>query len=272
MLRIRSYCDRAVCYQHGIIRMVLILFFVFSLLPGIFAQEPTPTLTPDEFIASKIEDIVGVWEQHFMSGVAYIQYQEDGAWKLAYSVKDLETRPMMNGTFWFEGTVFTTKDNYGQGAYEVRVTKEGGRAVHLGFSVIEDSLHDRIRDLSAGMTRIDQTTENIASKAEDIAGIWKMPFLGTEAHIHYKTDGTFNIAYTVEMLKGDPARRSPGVSGNFWFEGTVFFTKDNASRVPGTYEVRVQKEGDTPSRLSFRAIEDPDNRRIAITQRRDDLG
>jgi hypothetical protein len=80
--------------------------------------------------------------------------------------------------------------------------------------------------------------------------------VGGEAYLQYNADGTFNLATTTDRFESFPI-----ASGTFWFEGTVFHTKDNLGTGTGTYEIRVQKEGDQPVRLSFSVIDDPDSDR-----------
>jgi len=91
----------------------------------------------------------------------------------------------------------------------------------------------------------------IASKVEDMVGVWKSRFVGTVAYMHFKPDGTFNLTKTVEGLES-----TPYVTGKFWFEGTVFHVDDDGCHDPGTYEVRVLKEGDKPIQLTFVKIKD----------------
>ena len=53
--------------------------------------------------------------------------------------------------------MFHTQDSLGvgQGTYEVRVQKEGDKSIHLSFIVIDDPDSTRARDLTAGMTRVE---------------------------------------------------------------------------------------------------------------------
>lgn len=92
--------------------------------------------------------------------------------------------------------------------------------------------------------------EAIASKVEDVVGVWKSLFEGRVAYMHFKPDGTFNLTKAVEELS------TSYVTGKFWFEGTVFHVDDELCRGPGTYEVRVLKEGDKRIQLTFVKIKD----------------
>ena len=106
-----------------------------------------------EFIASQVEDIVGIWETRFLGAVAYMQYEADGTFKVVNSLEDLEKGIVrISGTFWFEGNVLHVADNYGEGTYEVTVQKEDDTPVRLDFVEIDDPNSNRAADLTAGMT------------------------------------------------------------------------------------------------------------------------
>lgn len=118
----------------------------------------TAALAPGEFIASKVEDLVGIWETRGGGAVAYWQFEADGTLNVAPTVEMLEKRwAMISGTFWFEGTVFHMKDNHVSptGTYEVRVQEEKGKPIHLSFTVIDDPVTGRVRELTAGMSRVE---------------------------------------------------------------------------------------------------------------------
>ena len=118
---------------------------------------PTPTPGTMEVVASQIEDLVGIWETNFQGKVAYMQFEADGTLKLALTLEGLENKPRLSGTFWFEGTVFHMEESYGRGTgkYEVRVQKEGDKAVHLSFTEINDPESMRARDFTQGMSRVE---------------------------------------------------------------------------------------------------------------------
>jgi len=125
---------------------------------GTFYAVRAAAATVSEVIASKVEDLVGIWETRFMGAVAYMQFEADGTVKLAYTIKDMKRTQIMSGKVWFEGTVFHMDDNIdsGEGTYEVRVQKEGDRPVHLSFIAIDDAHNpNRLRDLTKGMTRVE---------------------------------------------------------------------------------------------------------------------
>jgi hypothetical protein len=84
---------------------------------------------------------------------------------------------------------------------------------------------------------------------EDIVGIWKSRFEGHTAYMHFREDGTFRLAHDIADLGGVAQ-----VMGDFWFEETEFHIDDPCGE--GTYEVRVEKDGDQPILLIFKVIED----------------
>ena len=127
---------------------------IIMLIPAInAAQQPTSTLAPGEFIASKIEDIAGIWEGQIPGGVGYRQFEVDGTLKVARSLADLKKGVIFaRGKVWFEGTVLYLEDPLGQGKYEVRVQKEGNTPTRLTFILIDDKVTLRAQTLTKGMT------------------------------------------------------------------------------------------------------------------------
>lgn len=121
----------------------------------------TPAQTSGK-IANKLEDIVGLWEtRHGMSGAkAYIQYEADGAFRLAYTLENLQDSPLWTGHVWFEDTVYYQKGEHPlapdfPGKYEVRVHTEENSPARLSFQVVDDADKYRVKDLTAGMTRVE---------------------------------------------------------------------------------------------------------------------
>jgi hypothetical protein len=122
-----------------------------------------PAPAPEEVIASKVEDLVGIWETRFRGSVAYIQFEADGTLKSANSLEGLRNSSFLNysGRYWFEGEVFKCTDSlaeasgHGPGAYEVWVRKRNGNAVHLSFHDIGDPDSLRAFDWGRGMTRVE---------------------------------------------------------------------------------------------------------------------
>ena len=169
-LRISCFCKRRFIW------MALAI-----LTPAIsIAQEPTPTLAPNEFIASKADDIVGIWQSQFGGTMRYYtQYETDGTYVVASTIEDLEAKRGRRGTFSFEGTVYIQKGRAGSGSYEIRVTKEGDKRVHLSFRVIDDSNTIRVRDLTAGMNRFEpplQTSEKLEDSPKRLDELYQVYF------------------------------------------------------------------------------------------------
>jgi hypothetical protein len=98
-----------------------------------------PSRVSEEFIASKPEDIVGIWETWYWGDIAYMQYKPDGTYILASTPEALENDYGKHGIFWFEGTVFHVKGSGDEGTYEIRVKTGGDTRVHLSFQAINDS-------------------------------------------------------------------------------------------------------------------------------------
>ncbi len=84
-----------------------------------------------------VEDLTGIWSL----SPNYLQFNEDGTYRFASTVADLENLPFDLGQFRLEGPLltFTTSDESpvcaGQsGIYQVELTEEG----HLQFALEED--------------------------------------------------------------------------------------------------------------------------------------
>jgi hypothetical protein len=106
----------------------------------------------------------------------------------------------------------------------------------------------------------------IATKAEDIAGVWKQyllaPFFnapGGMAYIRFNADGTFNLADSIEnSAKPDTSY----ASGTFKFDGQVVtygavVGAPPPCDTPPQYQLRVLMYGDKPVALRYVAISDP---------------
>jgi hypothetical protein len=114
--------------------------------------------------------------------------------------------------------------------------------------------------------------EVLASKAEDVIGVWlgRHYHSDIEIHVEYTKEGTFRRMVVSEI---DKNRLSD--QGKFWLEGTqlklesaggrCLTQKGEALTCIGTYQVYVTKEGDKPVKLRFVAVEDKDyDRRIFL--------
>ena len=117
----------------------------------------------EEVLASKVEDLVGIWEGRFMGSVAYRQFEVDGTLTCAMQVEWLHDPSLLkySGRYWFEGGVLKITEplaeahGYGPGAYEVWVRKREGTAVHLSFHDRGDPDSKRRYDWCQGMTGVE---------------------------------------------------------------------------------------------------------------------
>jgi hypothetical protein len=104
----------------------------------------------EEVIASKVEDVAGVWEALLGGKKASMEFKEDGTYTITSKSNSVP------GKFWFEGEKFYMKCPYGQGAYNVQIQHVSDNVTHLSFTLIEDEVSGRIQDLAEGMTRSEQ--------------------------------------------------------------------------------------------------------------------
>jgi hypothetical protein len=173
-------------YRLHIVMMIVALCLTSGL---VFAQEatlePTATVTlpsemgialvpcttgaigPCDLIATKAEDIVGVWKQYLIGpvfnapgGMAYIRFNADGTFNLADSIENSANpeTSYASGTFSFEGQVVTYGAVVGAPApcdtppqYQLRVLKYGDQPVALRYVAISDPCVDRLRDVSQAL-------------------------------------------------------------------------------------------------------------------------
>jgi len=173
-------------YRLHALGIVLLLCLASGL---VFAQDVTPestaaaALSPDmatalvpcaagvtgpcDQIATRPEDIVGVWKQYLLDpffnapgGMAYIRYNADGTYYLADTVENT-TKPFQNypsGTYRFEGANFIISVAPGVPApcdvppvYQLRVLKYGDQPVALRYVPIRDACIPRLADLSQAL-------------------------------------------------------------------------------------------------------------------------
>jgi len=122
---------------------------------GLAVYREGGVLFPEQ--ATRVEDLVGIWETWFTGSVAYMQFEADGTLTLGSRVEDLKRYPILSGTYWFEGSLFkVTESRHSEiGTYEVRVRKKDGNALHLSFHVIEDPVSHRAYDWGRGMMRVE---------------------------------------------------------------------------------------------------------------------
>jgi hypothetical protein len=122
---------------------------------------------PCDLIATRAEDIVGVWKQylggprfHAPGGVAFIRYNVDGTYVIADSVENT-AQPLKgypSGTFSFDGAQFIIGPTVGAPApcdvaphYQLRVLKYGSQSVALRYIPISEACPTRLQDLSQAL-------------------------------------------------------------------------------------------------------------------------
>ena len=148
-------------------------------LPPEMATELVPCATgvtgPCDLIATKPEDIAGVWKQYLIGpvfnapgGMAYIRFNTDGTLNLADSVEH-SAKPetsYASGTFSFEGQVVTYGAIVGAPPpcntppqYQLRVLKYGDQPVALRYVAISDPCTDRLRDVSQALIWVAPTDQ-----------------------------------------------------------------------------------------------------------------
>ncbi|MCP4397627.1 MAG: hypothetical protein GY801_10055 [bacterium] len=247
---------------------VLLFILVCVLAPALTTAQESSAAS-EEFIATKLEEIVGIWKTQLRGMPAYIQYGTDGTSRLAFGLENLQTTPLLKGKIWFEGNIFHQQNDdpvYSEdvpGKYEIRVHKEEGIPVSLSFRVIDDANKIRSNDLIQGVKRVETAARppgKIATQVEDLVGVWETRTRGMKAYIQYRADGTYSIAYAPENLQSSPLS-----SGEVWFEENIYHDKNHhplAPDSPGKYEVRVHTEEGMPARLSFQAIDDAISGRV----------
>jgi hypothetical protein len=111
---------------------------------------------------------------------------------------------------------------------------------------------------------VEKPCDLIATKAEDIAGVWKQYLGGPRfnapegmAYIRYNADGTYVIADSEENT-AKPYESYP--SGAYHFDGAQFIidpVKGSPCAGPGIFQLRVLKYGDDPVALRYVLISDP---------------
>ncbi len=148
----------ALIHQHAIFG--ILLFVLVGVLAPAITLAPQTASADEEFIATKLEDILGIWKTQLRGMPGYKQYKKDGTYSVAYALENLQSSPLSTGHFWFEGNVYFQKGEHPlssdfPGKYEVRVHKEEGKPVRLSFQVVDDATAGRVSDLSQGMTRVE---------------------------------------------------------------------------------------------------------------------
>ena len=128
-----------------------------TLVPPTATPMPLPpTATPEivQVIASKVEDLVGVWGVVFVGEPAYMQFKADGTYRLASTVASLGHSPLFSGTIWFTEAGLNVKDSMcdGAGTYKAWVQRSADASTQLILSVISDpTCPERAQDWKKGM-------------------------------------------------------------------------------------------------------------------------
>jgi hypothetical protein len=116
---------------------------------------------PCDLIATKAEDIAGVWKQYLsgpdldpLGGTAYMHYHADGTFILTDSVENT-VKIYRAGTFTFDGPqlVFAAITQApapcnGPGVFQIRVLKYDDKPVALRYVAISDTCTGRLQDVS----------------------------------------------------------------------------------------------------------------------------
>lgn len=125
---------------------------------------PCPTdatsTTICDVIATRAEDIEGVWSVYFNAGPAFIRYNPDGTWVIGDTIEStaaVAVQGYPSGTYSFDDNgLFTSFDPNTPGElmpeecrgahYQLRVIKVGGQPVALNHAVRDDCFAPRRTD------------------------------------------------------------------------------------------------------------------------------
>jgi hypothetical protein len=100
-------------------------------------DRPAPTATPTEILATRPQDLAGVW----FDGEWYHRFDADGTIRMVASMEDLDDpNYRLLGHFWFEDGTYHERNAFCLGiyVYEVHLRMDGGRAVGLRMTLIEE--------------------------------------------------------------------------------------------------------------------------------------
>ncbi|MCB9453076.1 MAG: hypothetical protein H6672_16695 [Anaerolineaceae bacterium] len=104
-----------------------------------------------------------------------------------------------------------------------------------------------------------QVCDMIATKSEDIVGVWLVYFNAEPAYVSFNLDGTFTMGDAPDRIPGDS---SVYPTGTFTIDENGVFTSSDPIDLPdgqctdGTYIARVIKVGDQPAALSMAVRDD----------------
>jgi hypothetical protein len=138
-------------------------------VPANPTNEPTATQLPmaAPVVISSLEDLVGTWHKTTPStygGEIYRQFREDGSYRVAGSVAELDSKPRVIGKYGFEEQVLTLEDVSGDppwdecvksrqvARYEVQKLESG----YIRFVKLEDECDGRSMILPQGVYELVQ--------------------------------------------------------------------------------------------------------------------
>ena len=117
---------------------------------SVLPTQPPPTQAL-EVLASKVGDVVGVWQGKTCLGhETHTEYTKEGTFCVTVVEGDAKGMRSDQGKFWFEGTQFNIESEGGScltvqgevitctGTYQVYVTKQGDKPVKLRFVAVDD--------------------------------------------------------------------------------------------------------------------------------------
>ncbi len=126
---------------------------------------PCPTdvtaATVCDKIATKAEDMVGVWAVYFLGEPSFVRFNADGTYVYGATAEGTSTvtADLPSGTSSFDGdgmwtTTFDPLPECKTGRYRVRVILVGGKPSALNLGLVEDCFNLRSSDYGFTMLRI----------------------------------------------------------------------------------------------------------------------
>jgi hypothetical protein len=135
-------------------------------------QIPTQSLMPCpaevmettvcDMIATRAEDMVGVWSVYFNAQPAFLRFNADGTWVTgdtaeSTSAASVEGYPAGTSSFDEDGiwtTLYTPLPECPSGRYKVRVIMVGGQPIALNLGLVDDCFVPRQTDYGYTMLRV----------------------------------------------------------------------------------------------------------------------
>ncbi len=124
------------------------------------ADLPTSTPVETSFVASKPEDLVGLWQNCCVVGnTLYFKYNSDGTIQIAQAPDLDKIKNSSNGViykFWFDSEVFHIQDTNNspatcgdsEGTYKLTIKQQDGQNSELKVEVINEPCKERKSDLA----------------------------------------------------------------------------------------------------------------------------